>query len=273
MSALKPAKHPKFWNEQIIKFSGPFRVTTPVRSDGHSTYSCLILLMLTYPECKVNNSDMRICSAGGCGGQSIFSDINIYWNARHFFTGVPAMGPQRIHRQELRRLQQESQNFAMALMDVYFEGTPAEGRSSTKPQVHITNACSKHPVMRVQGKIANLPQRWVLCISCLPEETLHAHIRMLQTFSTWTTAIWKTQRHRLEDALLRYTECNNQSFRIAYMSSGSDEGALQNLRGDSGTCAKAHGQKKVFIQGFLSLGNNDSSSLLTMDLTASLTTE
>ena len=57
------------------------------------------------------------------GGQSIFSDLNIYWEIPKHFMDVPAIGPEgKFTGNTYEDYLEESQRFANALFTVYGEG-------------------------------------------------------------------------------------------------------------------------------------------------------
>ena len=74
------------------------------------------------------------------GGQSIFSDLNLYWECPDHFVGVPAIGPKgKFTGKNYEDYLPEAQRFVNALFDVYMEGD-AMGRPFffPKPNVHMT---------------------------------------------------------------------------------------------------------------------------------------
>ena len=80
------------------------------------------------------------------GGQSIFSDLNLYWEVPNHFVGVPAIGPDgKFTGKNYEDYIDESQRFVNALFDVYLEGD-AMGRPFffPKPNVHMTEKFFSH---------------------------------------------------------------------------------------------------------------------------------
>lgn len=79
------------------------------------------------------------------GGQSIFSDINLYYEVPQHFANTPAIGPGGVYTGETYAdYEDESQRFLFALLDVYDEGD-AYGRPFffPKPDIHITDQLFK----------------------------------------------------------------------------------------------------------------------------------
>jgi ribonucleoside-triphosphate reductase len=145
LSIATPAKHPEVLIEQVIKFSAALQ--------GHFAgaigWDAFNVFLAPY---LVDVDDVRMKQlaqiliyefaqqAVARGGQSIFSDINLYWETPDHFVGVPAIGPGGVYTgKNYEDYQPEAQRFLDALMDVYLEGD-AMGRPFffPKPEVHIT---------------------------------------------------------------------------------------------------------------------------------------
>jgi len=145
LSIAKPAKHPEVLIEQIIKFSAALQ--------GHFAgaigWDAFNLFLAPYLE-GIDETRLKQLAqilifefaqqAVARGGQSIFSDLNIYWEIPKHFLEVPAIGPEgKFTGNTYEDYIEESQKFACALFKVYQEGD-AQGRPFffPKPNVHIT---------------------------------------------------------------------------------------------------------------------------------------
>ncbi|MCJ7517797.1 MAG: anaerobic ribonucleoside-triphosphate reductase, partial [Methanomassiliicoccales archaeon] len=145
ISIAKPAKHPEVLIEQIIKFSAALQ--------GHFAgaigWDAVNIFLAPYLT-NVDDSRMKQLAqilvfefaqqAVARGGQSIFSDLNLYWEIPSHFAEVPAIGPKgEFTGKTYEDYIDESQRFLNALFDVYLEGD-ALGRPFffPKPNVHMT---------------------------------------------------------------------------------------------------------------------------------------
>ena len=98
MSIAKPAKHPEVLIEQIIKFSAALQGHY-AGAIGWDAFNVFLAPYLVDVDDKRMHQLAQILiyeyaqQAVARGGQSIFSDINIYWETPKHFVGVPAIGP------------------------------------------------------------------------------------------------------------------------------------------------------------------------------------
>ncbi len=145
ISIAKPAKHPEVLIEQVVKFSAALQGNFA----GAIGWDAFNLFLAPY---LVNVDDERMKQlaqilifefaqqAVARGGQSIFSDLNLYWECPEHFEDVPAIGPRGSSPgRPTEDYLHESQRFVTALFDVYMEGD-AMGRPFffPKPNVHMT---------------------------------------------------------------------------------------------------------------------------------------
>ena len=125
LSIAKPAKHPDVLIEHVVKFSAALQ--------GHFAgaigWDAFNLFIAPYLE-KTNKRQMKQLAqiliyefaqqAVARGGQSIFSDLNLYWEVPKHFRDVEAIGPGgEMTGQTYADYQEEGQKFVNALFDVY----------------------------------------------------------------------------------------------------------------------------------------------------------
>ncbi|MBC7107634.1 MAG: anaerobic ribonucleoside-triphosphate reductase [Methanomassiliicoccales archaeon] len=274
ISIAKPAKHPEVLIEQIIKFSAALQ--------GHFAgaigWDAVNIFLAPYLE---NVDDVRMKQlaqilifefaqqAVARGGQSIFSDLNLYWEIPDHFVGVPAIGPKgEFTGQNYEDYIEESQRFVSALFDVYLEGD-ALGRPFffPKPNVHMTEK-----FFSTEGH-----EEFLQKISHVASEKGNTYF----VFDRGNTAkiseccrlAFKLDKNDLEDAKMpwkmRYSAMQNVTInlpRIAYEAHQDDERLFEILRERVELVAQAHLQKREFIMKLLKMGKHGPLALLTMNL-------
>jgi anaerobic ribonucleoside-triphosphate reductase len=274
ISIAKPAKHPEVLIEQIIKFSAALQ--------GHFAgaigWDAVNLFLAPYLE-KVDDERMKQLAqilifefaqqAVARGGQSIFSDLNLYWEVPDHFVGVPAIGPRgQFTGSNYEDYQEESQRFVSALFDVYMEGD-AMGRPFffPKPNVHMTEKFFKtdgheefmHKICSVAAEKGN---------------TYFVFDRgNTAKISECCRLTFKLDQHDLDDAKtpwkMRYSAMQNVTInlpRIAYEAHQDDARLIDIIRERMDIVAQAHVQKKEFISKLLAMGKSGPLALLTMEL-------
>ncbi|MCL2607775.1 MAG: anaerobic ribonucleoside-triphosphate reductase [Methanomassiliicoccaceae archaeon] len=274
LSIAKPAKHPEVLIEQIIKFSAALQ--------GHFAgaigWDAFNVFLAPY---LVNVDDVRMKQlaqiliyefaqqAVARGGQSIFSDINLYWETPDHFVGVPAIGPGGTFTgKNYENYVAESQRFVNALINVYMEGD-AMGRPFffPKPQVHITDKFFKTDGHR----------EFLLSISTLASEKGNTYF----VFDRGNTAkiseccrlAFKLNEDDLAEARqpwkMRFSAMQNATLnlpRIAYMANKNDDLLFSIITRSMELAVKAHMQKKEFLKHLLDLKNHGPLALLAMNL-------
>ncbi|MCL1984012.1 MAG: anaerobic ribonucleoside-triphosphate reductase, partial [Methanomassiliicoccaceae archaeon] len=274
LSIAKPAKHPEVLIEQIIKFSAALQ--------GHFAgaigWDAFNVFLAPY---LVDVDDVRMKQlaqiliyefaqqAVARGGQSIFSDINLYWETPDHFVGVPAIGPGgQFTGKNYEDYATEAQRFVNALIDVYMEGD-AMGRPFffPKPQVHITEK-----FFRTKGH-----NEFLTKISKLASEKGNTYF----VFDRGSTAkiseccrlAFKLNDEDLAEAKqpwkMRFSAMQNATInlpRIGYMAERNDDRLFKHIKESMELAVKAHMQKKDFLKHLLDLKNHGPLALLAMNL-------
>lgn len=274
MSIAKPARHPEVLIEQIVKFSAALQGHY-AGAIGWDAFNVFLAPYLVDVDDKRMHQLAQILvyeyaqQAVARGGQSIFSDINIYWETPKHFVGVPAIGPGGEYTgKNYEDYEEESQRFAMALMEVYLEGD-ANGRPFffPKPQVHITERMFETPgheefldkICKLAAEMGNTYFVFDRGDTARISECCRLSFNLDDTDLEDAKTPWKMRFSAMQNVTVNLP-------RIAYMSSGSDEELFCNLDEALELVSKAHGQKRDFIQELLLLGNNGPLSMLTMNL-------
>ncbi len=206
--------------------------------------------------------------AGGRGGQVAFTDINLYYETPAHFRDVPAIGPGgKETGKTYGDYAAESKRFLRALFDVYLEGdSRGQPFFFPKPLFHITEDLFREPgweemlglACRVasekgntyfvfdRGGVAKLSECCRLSFE-LDEEDLAEARRP-----------WKLRFCALQNVTLNLPRC-------AYRSGGDTDALFELVDHYMELAAKAHIQKKDFIESILRLGKRGPLSVLCMD--------
>ncbi|OPY31967.1 MAG: anaerobic ribonucleoside triphosphate reductase [Methanomassiliicoccales archaeon PtaU1.Bin124] len=274
ISIAKPAKHPEVLIEQVVKFSAALQGNF-AGAIGWDAFNLFLAPYLT----NVDDERMKQLAqilvfefaqqAVARGGQSIFSDLNLYWECPKHFEEVPAIGPKgEFTGHTYKDYVPEAQRFINALFDVYLEGD-AMGRPFffPKPNVHMTDK-----FFRTEGH-----EEFLNKISRCATEKGNTYF----VFDRGDTAkiseccrlTFKLDKSDLDDAKtpwkMRYSAMQNVTInlpRIAYEAHQDDETLFRLLREKIELVAQAHMQKREFIGKLLAMGKHSPLALLTMEM-------
>ncbi len=274
LSIAKPARHPEVLIEQIIKFSAALQG----HFSGAIGWDAFNLFLAPYLE-NVDDKRMKQLAqiliyefaqqAVARGGQSIFSDLNLYWECPKHFLDVEAIGPEgKFTGQTYKDYLPEAQRFLSSLMDVYLEGD-AMGRPFffPKPNVHMTDR-----FFQSEGH-----EEFLLKLAKVSSEKGNTYY----VFDRGDTAkiseccrlTFKLDQSDLDDAKtpwkMRYSAMQNVTLnlpRVAYEAHQDDRRLFDLLTQRIEMVAQAHIQKREFITQLFSMGKSGPLSLLTMDI-------
>lgn len=272
LSIAKPAKHPEVLLAHMVKFSAALQ--------GHFAgaigWDAINIFFAPYLV-GMSDRDIRQLAqilifeysqqAVARGGQAIFSDINLYWEVPKHFESVPAIGPGGEYTgKTYGEYQEEAQKFVWALFDIYMEGD-GSGRPFffPKPLVHITEKFFQTP-----GHEDFLNH---ICEVAAEKGNTYFVFDRGDTakISECCRLSFKLEASDLEDAKhpwkMRYSALQNVSLnlpRIAYLSGRDDTALFGNLTHLMELTAKAHFEKKTFIEKLLALGERGPLALLAM---------
>lgn len=274
LSIAKQAKHPEVLIEQIVKFSAALQGSFA----GAIGWDAFNLFLAPYLV-KVNKKRMKQLAqilifeyaqqAVARGGQSIFSDLNLYWEVPKHFSDVPAIGPGgKFTGNNYEDYLPEAQKFINALFEVYLEGD-ALGRPFffPKPNVHMTEKFFK---TEGHEEFLNLISK----VASTKGNTYYIFDRGdTAKISECCRLSFKLEENDLEDAKtpwkMRYSAMQNVTInlpRIAYESNGDDTKLFEILDNRIELAKKAHIQKKEFITKLIKMGRQGPLALLAMEL-------
>lgn len=274
LSMAKPAKHAEVLLAHMVKFAASLQS----HFAGAIGWDAINLFYAPYLEELDDNGVKQLAQmmiyefsqqAVARGGQAIFSDVNIYWEVPKHFEDVPAIGPGGEYTgKTYREYEKQAQRFAWALFEVYKEGDAA-GRPFffPKPLVHITEKFFK-----TDGHMDFLHH---ICeVASVKGNTYFVFDRGdTAKISECCRLSFKLEASDIEDAKqpwkMRYSALQNVTInlpRLAFKAQGDDTKLFQLLTEKIQLAAKAHSQKKKFIERLMSLGKGGPLSLLAMDL-------
>ncbi|MDW5563712.1 MAG: anaerobic ribonucleoside-triphosphate reductase [Methanomassiliicoccus sp.] len=274
LSIAKPARHPEVLIEQIIKFSAALQG----HFSGAIGWDAFNLFLAPY---LVDVDDKRMKQlaqiliyefaqqAVARGGQSIFSDLNLYWEVPDHFVGVPAIGPEgKFTGKNYEDYSKEAQRFVNALFDVYMEGD-AMGRPFffPKPNVHMTEKFFQtegheeflHKICQVASEKGNTYFVFDRGGTAKISECCRLTFKLEQSDLDDAKTPWK----------MRYSAMQNVTInlpRVAYDAHQNDARLFELLTKRIEMVAQAHIQKREFITQLFNMGKNGPLSLLTMNM-------
>jgi len=272
LSNAKPAKHAEVLLAQMVKFSAALQgqFAGAIGWDAVNIFFAPFLVGMSEKEVK-QIAQMMIYEysqqAVARGGQAIFSDINIYWEVPKHFENVQAMGPGgkytgKVYADYIK----ESQMFAWALFDVYKEGD-GSGRPFffPKPLVHMTEKFFK-----TEGHEKFLEH--IAEVSTKMGNTYYVFDRgETAKISECCRLSFKLEQSDLDDAKepwrMRYSALQNVTVnlpRLALRARQNEESLFKLMDEMLEMSAKAHREKKKFIEELLALGQRGPLSLLAM---------
>ena len=205
------------------------------------------------------------------GGQAIFTDIHLYWEVPAFLADLPAVGPGgKPTGRTYREYGEESRSFARALMAVYREGD-ATGKPFIfpRPIVHITDEFFRTPGHEefLEEACGVAAAKGNPCF-VLDREAGRPH-RPLRLHGFRRRSRGRRAR-ALEKEMRVDPERHPQPSPPRLPGLGRDDGKLFSLLDEvMALAAKAHVQKRDFIEKLLSLGTPDRSPCSRCKTTAS----
>ncbi len=274
LSIAKPAQHAEVLIGQIIKFSAALQshFAGAIGWDAFNIFYAPYLVGLDDRRIK-QLAQMLIFEfaqqAVARGGQSIFSDLNLYWEVPKHFKDVPAIGPGGVYTgKTYADYLPEAQRFLTSLFEVYKEGD-AMGRPFffPKPNLHITER-----FFQTEGSDEFL--KLASDVASDKGSTYFVFDRGdTAKISECCRLAFNLDNKDLEDAKtpwkMRYSAMQNVTLnlpRVAYQANGNDEKFFELLRERVEMIAEAHKQKREFISKLLGMGSKGPLALLAMEL-------
>ena len=268
----KPAKEPEELISQVVKFSIALHGHFAGAIGWDAVNIFIAPFIVGYNKDQIRKLARQLIlefstAAVARGGQGLFSDLNVYWEIPKHFETVQAMGPGGQYTgKTYGDYQAEAQAFATAMFEVYLEGDGA-GRPFffPKPLVHMTEKFFATP-----GH-----ETFLELISQVAAEkgTTYFVFDRGETakISECCRLSFKLDYSDLQDAKepwrMRYSAIQNVTVnlpRIAYLANRDEKKLFEEIDKKLELVAKAHKEKRQFIEALLKEGANGPLSLLAM---------
>ena len=273
IAMAKPAKHPEVLLAHMVKFAAALQshFAGAIGWDAVNLFFAPYLVGVSDRDLE-QLAQMMIFEfsqqAVARGGQAIFTDLNLYWETPTHFEDVPAIGPGgEVTGKTYGGYSKEAQRFAWALFDAFLDGD-GSGRPFffPKPMVHITDKFFKtdghmdflHHICEVASDKGNTYFVFDRGETAKISECCRLSFKLDQTDLDDAKQPWRMRYCALQNVTLNLP-------RIAYVAEGEDSQLFSKLTESIELAAKAHLEKKTFIEKLLSLGEKGPLALLAMD--------
>jgi len=273
LAMAKPAKHAEVLLAHMVKFAAALQS----HFAGAIGWDAVNLFFAPYLEELDDRQIKQLAQmlifefsqqAVARGGQAIFTDINLYWEIPKHFEDVPAVGP---NGQYTGKTYADyiglSQKFAWLLFDVFMEGD-GSGRPFffPKPLVHITEKFFStpghmdflHHICRVASEKGNTYFVFDRGETAKISECCRLSFKLEKSDLDDAREPWKMRYSALQNVTLNLP-------RIAYEAEGNEARLFDLITERLRLAAKAHREKKDFIQKLMDLGKRGPLALLNMD--------
>ena len=273
LAVTAPARHAEVLLIHMIRFAAALQgnFAGAIGWYGVNLFFAPYLTGLSYREVK-QLSQMLIYEfsqqAVGRGGQTMFTDIHLYWEVPRHLEKVPATGPGGEYTgKTYDEYAEDAQRFARAIFEVFREGDAA-GRPFVfpRPLVHITDK-----FFQTQGHEEFLH---LICDVAAEKGNTYFVFDRGETVnvSECGRLDLATDAEELDNIKspwsMRYFALQNVSInlpRLGYRADGDDETLFSLISETLTLAARAHIEKKNFIERLMSHGSDGPLSLLTMD--------
>jgi len=202
------------------------------------------------------------------GGQTIFTDINLYWEIPRHFEAVPAIGPGGEYTgKTYGDYAEDSRRFAWEIFEVF-----KEGDSSGRPFVF------PRPVVQITDRFFQTPryEDFLLHVSEVAAEKGNTYfvfnrdtaINLSECGCVNCDERQGELEHTDEPWKMRYAAIQNVTInlpRLGYRADGDDDKLFAHIAAAMDLAARAHREKKLFIEKLLSYGSEGPLALLTMN--------
>lgn len=273
IAVASPAKHAETLLAHIIRFAAALQgnFAGAIGWDGVNLLFAPYLADLTDDHVR-QLAQMLVYEfaqqAVGRGGQTIFTDIHLYWDIPDHFRDIPAIGPGGEYTgTTYGEYGDDSRRFAKALFEVYEKGDAA-GRPFVfpRPMVHITENFFQTP-----GHRDFLTQ---ICRVALEKGNTHFVLDRANSTSLSECGIvcfdkgngkggWHEKPWEMRHAAIQNVSINLP--RLGYRAKGEERELFSLISRAMEITAQAHLEKKHFIERLLSLRNEGPLALLAMD--------
>lgn len=273
-SVSKPAKHPEVLIGHMVKMAAALQAhyAGAVGWEAVNIFFAPFLVGKTDQELD-QLAQMLIFEfnqlAGARGSQVVFTDFNLYYNVPAHFADTPAIGPGGEYTgKTYKDYEKEAQGFVRAMFNVYMRGD-AHGKTFVfpKPLLHINDDFFSTPgndeFFDLACKVASKQGITYFVFDRGDEVTVSQCCRLKLKLSQEQLSETSTPEK------MRFSALQNVTInlpRIAYKAQGNDQALFMELNRSLELVAKAHLQKREFIQELIDLGDTGPLGLLTQNL-------
>ena len=274
LAMAKPARHPEVLLAHMVKCAASLQCSFA----GAIGWDAVNLFFAPYLEGMSDRQVKQLAQmlifefsqqAVARGGQAVFTDINLYWEVPKHFEDTPAIGPGGEYTgKTYADYIEDAQRFVWQLFEVYLEGD-GSGRPFffPKPLVHITEKFFETPgheefldhICRVAAEKGNTYFVFDRGETAKISECCRLSFKLEQSDFEDAKTPWKMRYSALQNVTVNLP-------RIAFQAGGDDNALFAKLTEMLHLCAKAHLEKRRFIQRILDMGSRGPLSLLAMDL-------
>jgi ribonucleoside-triphosphate reductase len=273
-SVSRPAKHPEVLIGHMVKMASALQA----HYAGAVGWEAVNIFFAPYLVGKTDEELDQLAQmlifefnqlAGARGSQVVFTDFNLYYNVPRHFADTPAIGPGGEYTgKTYKDYEPEAQRFLKAMFDVYMRGD-AHGKTFVfpKPLLHINE-----DLFRTSGWEDLLEH--ACAVAAKQGITYFVFDRGDEvTVSQCCRLKLKLSAEQLEQTRtpekMRFSALQNVTInlpRIAYKAAGSDQALLMEVNRALEIVAKAHIQKRDFVQSLFDLGGDGPLGMLTLEL-------
>ncbi|MDZ4063642.1 MAG: anaerobic ribonucleoside-triphosphate reductase [Coriobacteriia bacterium] len=273
-SVSKPAKHPEVLIGHMVKMAAALQA----HYAGAVGWEAVNVFFAPYLVDKTDEEIDQLAQmlifefnqlAGARGSQVVFTDFNLYYNIPRHFADTPAIGPGGLYTgKTYGEYEREAQAFATAMFNVYMRGD-ATGKTFVfpKPLLHINEDFFRTPgyeqFFDLACTVASKQGITYFVFDRGDEVTVSQCCRLKLKLSQEQLNDTKTPER------MRFSALQNVTInlpRIAYKATGNDSALFMELNKALELVAKAHVQKREFIQTLFDLGDTGPLGLLTQRL-------
>ncbi len=187
------------------------------------------------------------------GGQIIFSDLHLDWDAPSYMKNCQAIGPGgQTLDQTYGDFMNEAHRFLQALFEVYIEGD-GSGRAFLTPRLilhinrHFNEIAGYRAVLELASRLAVERGGLTIAFDRDDEGTFYRRYGIGDQ-----QAIARTPTHAMRSAQFQVVSLNLP--RVGYLAAGNHVQVFEELTRLMETAAQAHLEKRVFLEKLLALG-------------------
>ncbi len=274
VNSAKPAKHAEVLLAHMVRFSAILQ--------GHFTGTIIwdaVNISFAPYLCSKSDKEIRQFAqmlvyefsqlSATRGGQALYTDIHLYYDMPDAWADLPAVGPAGLPTgKTYRDYASEAQRFTRAIFEVFKKGD-ATGRPFIlpRPLLHLTEAFWREP-----GADDLLNQACEVAAARGNTCFIFDRAGVAQTFGCFSEIFLALARAKDEQDkpwLLRYAAAQSVTLnlpRLGYKAEGNDERLFDDLKTLMAMAAKAHVQKKDFLEKLLSHAEQGPLATLAMNI-------